>query len=102
MACGTEYFTAIVARSKIPYSDLMILDVDDNMVDVFDGCWCSDNGFRNMDVIPNIPGVWKVYCKLYWDDGKMPMSESIDQEFDVTILNTVVMSLDEIMSFIHY
>lgn len=58
----TTYNTIVIARAFS--GDLFILDADDGVINVIDGCFLEDNGFKDEVKIPIEKGIYKCQCQV--------------------------------------
>jgi hypothetical protein len=73
----TTYNTIVIARAFS--GDLFILDADDGVINVIDGCFLGDNGFKNEVKIPIEKGIYKCQCQV--------SGSSNGDDFSIEILN---------------
>ncbi len=73
----TTYNTIAIARAFT--GDLFILDADDGVISVIDGCFLGDNGFKNEVKIPIEKGIYKCQCQV--------SGSSNGDDFSIEILN---------------
>lgn len=85
MASGRS--KVVITVVKTFGNDHFIIKVPDEMKDAFDGCFCEDNGFRNLGIIPNNAGVYELTCEHVWDDGDNGFIERTDPEWDFNVLS---------------